>query len=155
MFPAYFVLWLILNGRVTLELVLVGLVVCSALALFTAKMTGHTIRYEMTHFFCALKYVGYFFQLMIEICKSGFHVITLVLHPSREIQPKLIYFNSDIWREGLRVMYANSITLTPGTITVELSDGCYRVHALDASFLDGIADNSLTRKLKRLEGRQV
>ncbi|HQO56272.1 MAG TPA: Na+/H+ antiporter subunit E [Clostridia bacterium] len=153
MFPAYFLLWLVFNGRFTLEIVLIGLAVSFALALFSAKLSGHTLAYEMTGFLRFPRYLAYFGTLLIEIVKSAYVVIGMIVS-NREVHPKLSYFRTGIQGDNLRVIYANSITLTPGTITVELQDGRYRVHALDASLLTGIADNWQVEMLKKLEGTQ-
>lgn len=151
MFPAYLVLWIILNGRITLEIVLVGVAVCLLLTLFTMKLTGQTFKQEMLGFFCVFRYVGYFALLVADMFRSGWRIVMLVLHPKREVRPKMKHVRTGIRQEGHQVLYANSITLTPGTITVELEDGRFWVHALDASLLEGLEDNAMTRKLERLE----
>ncbi len=83
----------------------------------------------------------------------SFRVLGLVLHPAREIAPRLIYFHADIRTETHRVLLANSITLTPGTITVGLTGDRFHVHALDRSFADGIGDSEFVREIQRLEAR--
>ena len=75
----------------------------------------------------------------------------LVLHPGEEIDPQLVYFRSGIKNEGLRVLLANSITFTPGTITVEMDGDLFRVHGLDRELAEGLADSEMVRLLKKVE----
>ena len=151
MFLVYWVLWVILNGRITLEIAIIGVVISAALTLFSAMLNRHTLRHELTRPLHAVTYAAYMWRLFIEIINSGLAVIRLVLHPSQEVKPQLMYFHSGITDSARNVIMANSITLTPGTITVGLRGDQFHVHALDASFLNGIDDNALLHMLQKKE----
>jgi multicomponent Na+:H+ antiporter subunit E len=72
--------------------------------------------------------------LLYQIFLANLHVMKLVFHPRvhEVIRPKIITFNSRLTSEMSRFVFANSITLTPGTITVYVSImGKYSVHAID------------------------
>lgn len=149
---AYFLLWLILNGKVNLEVVLVGLAVSGALWFLSAKLSGRTLMTEWKGVKRIPAYALYMVILVKEIFASSFRVMKLILS-GREPNPALVMFHTRIREDGNRILYANSITLTPGTITAMLSDGRYRVHALDKSFLTGITNNAQTKLLERTEAR--
>jgi len=71
---------------------------------------------------------------MVEIVKANLHVTYLVFHPRMMdlIDPRIIKFRSKLKSDMALVTFANSITLTPGTITVDVSlDGDFKVHAID------------------------
>jgi multicomponent Na+:H+ antiporter subunit E len=71
---------------------------------------------------------------MIEITKANLHVMKLTLHPRMMdlIDPRIVKFRSKLKSDLALVTFANSITLTPGTITVSVSvDGGFKVHAID------------------------
>ena len=67
------------------------------------------------------------------------------------MQPKLASFKTKLSTRGARVMLADSITLTPGTITVSLQDDTYLVHCLDESMEDGLYDSSFEKHLHEIE----
>ncbi len=71
---------------------------------------------------------------MVEIIKANLHVLYLAFHPRMMelIDPRIIKFQSKLKSNLALVTFANSITLTPGTITVDISvDGDFKVHAID------------------------
>jgi len=151
MFALFMILWIVFNGRITLEILIIGAIVSFLLVLLTRRMSGEKFRDVMLGKWEVYHYLGYLFRLVGEIAVSSWRVIVLVLHPGREVKPKLFYFEPDIEREGIRVLLANSITLTPGTLTVGLKGGRFHVHALDASFSDGIETSELVRALERID----
>ena len=82
-----------------------------------------------------LRFIGYIPWLLFQILKANLHVMYLVFHPRmRElIDPQIIEFDSKLSSDVARTTFANSITLTPGTITVDVTAiGQYKVHCIDA-----------------------
>jgi len=83
---------------------------------------------------CWLRFAGYIPWLFYQIFLANLHVLYLVFHPRMMelIDPKIIYFNSKLTGDISRTTFANSITLTPGTITVNVSVlGKFAVHCID------------------------
>ena len=91
--------------------------------------------------------------LLFEIIKANFAIIKLVLAPEIEVEPCLVKFNTPLKSEGARVALANSITLTPGTITVSLEGSELLVHALNREIADGLEDSLFERLLTRMEAK--
>ena len=88
-----------------------------------------------------LRFIPYVPWLLFQIFRANIHVMRLVFHPRmRElINPQMIKFKSRLDGEMARFVYANSITLTPGTITVYVSlYGAYTVHAIDDASAEGL-----------------
>ena len=147
-----FILWIVFNGKCTLEIAIVGLIVSFAVTIFTKKFfvkeqrsTKHIIKESFMT-------VGYIIVLIIEILKANLAVLTIMLSKKIEIEPCFCYFTTDLKDPIHRILLANSITLTPGTITVELSDkGVYKVHCLDKSFAPGMDDSVFVKMLKKME----
>jgi multicomponent Na+:H+ antiporter subunit E len=80
------------------------------------------------------RFAAYIPWLIVEIFKAGLHVTYLVFHPRMMdlIDPHIVRFRSKLTSELALLTFANSITLTPGTITVYVSiDGDFKVHAID------------------------
>ena len=83
---------------------------------------------------CWLRFAGYVPWLFYQILLANLHVLYLVFHPRMKelIDPKIIYFSSKLTNDIARTTFANSITLTPGTITVNVSVlGKFAVHCID------------------------
>lgn len=96
----------------------------------------------------------YVFILIKEIIKANFEVIRMITSSRYEIEPAVVRFKTDLKTTPARILLANSITLTPGTITVLLEEDEYVVHCLDKSLAEGIDSSvfvSLLRKMERME----
>ncbi len=94
--------------------------------------------------------VYYVFWLMWQIVIASLQVAAAVLNPKMPIDPALIRFKTKLPNTSAKVILGNSITLTPGTITIEIKDDVFLVHSLmDASF-GGILDGSLPGEVAKL-----
>ncbi len=151
MFFLLFALWVLFNGRITLEICLIGLVVCGAVYLFAVKMLDYDYRREWKVFKKLGKIFYFLFILLRDIIKASFHVISVILSPKKEIDPKLVFFYTDLRTDAGRVGLANAITLTPGTITVFCEHELFCVHALDSSSQQDVDDSQFMHLLKQLE----
>ena len=99
----------------------------------------------------ALNYVPW---LVAEIVKANLDVAGRVLSRGPRISPTM--FDAPVsQRSDLgQVIYANSITLTPGTVSVDLEPGLIRVHALSREAADGVLEGEMDRRVSVLEGLQ-
>ncbi len=149
-FFAALALWLIFNGRVTTELVLVGIVLSFGVSLFHRKCLRDPGAKRLTAR-QVLLLAGYAVVLVWEIVKSSLTVIRIATAPKIEIEPQIVFFHTDLKEERFRVILANSITLTPGTITVLLENNVLCVHCLDKSMAEGLEDSVFVRRLRRIE----
>lgn len=151
----YFSLWVIFNGRVTLEIIIVGALISFLLDMFVKKILK--INLTAATFFNSLKLfpdaLFYVIVLIIEIIKANLSITKLVLAPQIEVEPCLVKFTTPLKTQAARVALANSITLTPGTITVSLEGNEFLVHALNKEIADGLENSLFERILKRMERR--
>ena len=95
--------------------------------------------------------VGYIPWLMLEILKSNLAMVRIILDPKLPISPRIIQVKASQQGEGARVLYANSITLTPGTITLDMHHNQLYVHAIDAASADGVLSGDMDRRVTALE----
>lgn len=95
--------------------------------------------------------VRYFFYLIWEIIKANIVVAGIVLNPRLPISPGVIIMKFDLKKDLTRVLYANSITLTPGTVTVEMEGDRLVVHGMTKDHIDGVRDWYLLEMAKELE----
>ncbi len=103
---------------------------------------------ELTNF----RLLGYVPWLAWEIAKANADVVRRILHPSLPISPTLIRVRASQRSEIGQVVYANSITLTPGTVSVDVEDGSITVHALSRDAADGVETGEMDRRVAHLEG---
>lgn len=150
MFIILFVLWIIFNGKVTFEILWIGLLVSGAIYLFCWKFLGYAPRRELCFAKKAgllLKYAG---LLLVEIFKANITVLKIILGRKKPY-PVLLTFRADLRSAAARVLLSQSITLTPGTITVELKENEFTVHCLDASLAEGMEDSEFIHLLQKIE----
>jgi multicomponent Na+:H+ antiporter subunit E len=146
-----FAFWLALSGHYTPMLVAAGLasaVLCAlaAIRMRAADAEGHPVEL----FGRALTYLPW---LAVEIAKSGWSVTKIILHPHLPIAPTMtVVTASQRTRAGVAT-YANSITLTPGTITVGIDGNELTVHALVREGAIDLEDGGMDRRVSQFEGR--
>ena len=143
--------WIILNGKITTEIIVFGVVLSAAIFWFMCKYLEYSPKYELIVAKNLPWIVVYFVVLIIEIFKAAIAVYKRVYSRKIEIQPQMVFFDVDIESEFLRFVLANSITITPGTITVDVDDNHFCVHALDYTLADGIEDSVFIKLLKKME----
>ena len=151
MYVLLFCFWLLLNGNVTLEIVLLGLAVTALMALLEYTLFGYTPKTEGMLLRKAPVFCAYIPVLLWEILKAGWAVSKVVLFRRYKVTPTLVTFRTDLKTEFGRFLLANSITLTPGTITVQVKGDRLTVHCLDKSMLDTSDDGVFQRWIRKLE----
>lgn len=151
MYLIFFILWVIFNGRITLEITIFGLVISAAMYAFICKFMDFSPKAE----FALLKKAGYLCQygyfLIVEIIKANIATMSLMLSGNYAEEPALIHFHTNLKTDMAKCLLANSITLTPGTITVEIKENDFVVHCLDKSFAEGIDCSVFVRLLEKIE----
>jgi multicomponent Na+:H+ antiporter subunit E len=133
-FGVLFALWVIFSGRFDLFHIILGVISCTIVALFCHDFLFTTASPGGSIFFLWLRLAGYIPWLLYQIFKANLHVLYLVLHPRMMdlIDPQIIEFDSRLKSDYARTTFANSITLTPGTITVAVTVlGIFSVHCID------------------------
>lgn len=70
----------------------------------------------------------------------------------REIEPRMFSFETDVETEFGTTLFANSITLTPGTVTVNVDGKTFIVHALTPGAAEGVLDREMEDRVKKVEG---
>jgi multicomponent Na+:H+ antiporter subunit E len=143
LFAISFVFWILLvwpvspvDGRLLIGDMVVGLVV----AAFVAQVMGEMIRRNFVRFLNPVSYfwaLVYVFVFSYYALKGGVDVAWRVLHPAMPISPGIVKVRSVLKSDTGRTALANSITLTPGTLTIEVTDdGIFYVHWLNVRSVD-------------------
>ena len=128
-----------------------GIVLSAALTWFCKKYVGYNNKEKGFTLKRFPFLVAYLFILIWEIIKANIAVIKLTLAKELDFEPCIIYFKTDLKESFTKVLLANSITLTPGTITVSLEEDVYCVHCLDKSMAEGMDESIFVKKLRKIE----
>ncbi len=135
-----FVLWLLLSESFSVFHVTVGLSAAFLVALFR---TG--LRSERDYLIRWSKVALYAPWLFGRMLVSAVHVSYLILHPRLPIKPVLFRHRASLGSEEAALLMGNSITLTPGTVTVEADSQELIVHALDEKSTEDVISQRLER----------
>ena len=153
MFLVLFCVWVILNGRITMEICILGILVSAAVFAFLCRFLDYSVKKELLLFRLFPLFVRYLWVLVEEIVKANVCVLKIILSPELQPEPAVVYFDTRL-RSGIaRVMLADSITLTPGTITVSLEGNHYCVHCLDRELAQGLEDSVFVELLEEMENK--
>ena len=153
MFIVYFALWVILNGKWTTEIGVFGLVFAAVLYGFSCRFMGYSFKKDLHYLRRLPATLRYGATLLAEIFKANITVIRMILDRNFEPKPQLVHFESGLVELRHRVVLADSITLTPGTVTMNVTDdGLYEIHALTKGAAEGLVDGGMQRKVAWLYG---
>ena len=130
-------IWVIANGTLALDSLITGLVISAAIALAFASIARvyGVIRWSPKVIFYYLLYLGVF---LIELTKANLNVMRLVFSPRIEIQPGIVEIKTGLKSPIGRLALANSITLTPGTLVVDIKDDSLFIHWINVSATDPV-----------------
>ena len=143
--------WLLWSGHYTPLLLGLGAASCAATLAISLRM--NIVDQEGAPIGLPPRLLLYLPWLFLEIVKANLHVAARILHPRLPISPRIIRLRAGQSGDLGRVIYANSITLTPGTVSIETEGDTITVHALTAEAEEGVLTGEMDRRVTRLEGR--
>lgn len=146
-----FLFWLLITWSLHYQQVIVGLLCSVLVVLFCKDLLIYPEERFLLKPVTLLKLVRYFTDLFVEIIKANVQVAMIVLNPKMPISPTLIEFKTNLKDDLSRVILANSITLTPGTLTVDLEGDVYLVHGLTRKNAIDVVDWHMAIKLLDIE----
>lgn len=147
----FLIVWIIFNGQVTLEIVLFGLGIGALMYAFVCKFMDYTPSKEAKMIRLILPGIKYIFILIWEILKANLAAVRYICMSRYDIEPALVSFDVPLETPFARMILANSITLTPGTITVEQKENHFLVHCLDKDMAEGMDDSVFVKQLAKME----
>ena len=154
-----FAFWMVLSGRTETKFVVYGLITAIVTTWVTYPLLlvptkDGSKRYFVFGVFIP-KFIMYFFWLMWQLVLANVDVLLATTAQELDIDPKVVrfYFRAD--NPMASVVLANSITLTPGTVTINVTDdGLYEIHALTRGAAAGVLDGSMQKKVADLYGEK-
>lgn len=160
-FISLMIFWIIMSGF--FDFIHLGLGVLSVAGVMYVNYKLKTHRFfeddmddvSELRFFRAFYYVGW---MVIQIIIAGFHVAGIIIRPKMPIHTTMITFRANLPSAHARMILGNSITLTPGTLTIDITGDRFTVHAIDDKSYEGITNDKMPREVLKLfekEERQV
>lgn len=142
--------WLLLSGHYTATLMIYGALSCAAVVALVVHLD--ILDEESIPIHLAAGHVFYLPWLFKEIVVSNFEVAKMILTPSLPIRPRILEVRASQRSDVAQVIYANSITLTPGTITLDVRESKLLIHALSADSAEVDLSGDMNRRVAALEG---
>jgi len=146
-------LWLILSGHLDAFHISLGVVSVVIVLLMNGRLNRvlffeadpdeqEPLRFEYLP--------GFILWLMTEVVAGSLHVAYVVLHPRRPVAPSILRFRAHLPTMGARVLLGNIITLTPGTVTLDITGDEFIVHTLTPKSSENIIDGTMPRRVAQL-----
>ena len=151
MYLLLYIFWIILNGKITLEICLIGVAATALIGLLMRVLFGYTLALDLRILKKVPLFICYIFVLIWEIIKASAAMFSYIFKDKEKVEPVLVTFKPQLKTRLGRFILANSITLTPGTITVEADGENFTVHCLNRRALDVSPDSVFLRWIRRLE----
>ncbi len=129
------VVWVLLNNSVQIDILIPGLITAFIVSLLVCKQCEIFSDFKLTPKAFAYTII-FLFVFFIELIKSNIDVIKRVLTPSLPINPGIVEVKTTLKSKFARMLLANTITLTPGTLTVEVKDESFFIHWIDVKTED-------------------
>jgi len=149
-FIVLFLFWLLVTSKVNMQNIVAGLGVTFFVSYLSYDiMARDNLRLPTRRE--TIPIILYFFTFVFEILKANIHVARIVLDPKLPIEPSIVKFKTRLKGETAKVTLANSITLTPGTITMDIVGDTFYVHALTRDAAEDVANWPIEDLLKEVE----
>ena len=145
-----FIFWLLLSGIYQPLIITFGIASSLLVAWIAHRMD--VIDHEGFPIHLGAKAVSYWPWLIWEIIKANIDVAAIIIKPKLPITPTMFNSPASQKTEVGQVTYANSITLTPGTISVGVADGIVEVHALTSQSADDVITGRMDKRVSQMEG---
>lgn len=145
--------WIIMSGFLDAIHIGMGVVTVVGVLFVNHKLKAHRFfdddmnDLKELRFGRAVYYVGWLF---VQIVIAGFHVMIVILKPKMPIHTTILTFKVDLPSAHARMILGNSISLTPGTLTIDIVGDTFTVHALDNTTHESISNDSMPRQVLKL-----
>ncbi|MFI3253904.1 MAG: Na+/H+ antiporter subunit E [Eubacteriales bacterium] len=151
MFVLLLLLWIILNGKINMEIIVTGVLLVATISHLMYRYLGYAPSEpgNLLRKLCwALRFLAIVF---VEVLKSGVAVLKFVMEKEIDIQPQIVVFSVPLKSEFLKIILANAYTLTPGTITLHIENDLFYIHAFDYTFGEDVVDSIMLKTLIKME----
>ena len=152
MIVVLFTLWIIFNAKLNWEIAVTGVLVTAFVYRFMCRYMDYSYKTDFKIIRKLHSGIWYAIVLVWQTLLSSMEVFGFVYRKHTEIKPQLVFFRTRLKSDAARVALANSITLTPGTITVSEDEGIFGVHCLNSHMAEGLDSSVFVTLLAKMEG---
>ena len=133
-----FIFWIVLTATFAAYELVLGAICSAFVAVASFAIMAHALDPRITPL-VLLRFPVFALRLGWEIIKANLDVARIILTPSLPIDPRIVEYHTYLPDDLPRTVFADSITLTPGTVTVELEEDVLSVHCLASYHQEGLA----------------
>lgn len=144
--------WMLLSGHTSVLLLTLGLASIILVTWLVSRMDRNDN--APVRMLLSMKFLSYIGWLIWQVIVTNIDVARRIWNPSLPIKPASRKIKVSIKDPLIKTIYANSITLTPGTVTTEIGEDYFIVHALNVEGLDELEEGDMERRLICLEEKQ-
>jgi multicomponent Na+:H+ antiporter subunit E len=139
-----FVLWLILSANLEIANIIIGIVVSFSISILYITLFEHS-EFEFIH---PIWFLIYVFVLCKNLILSNIQIAKRVLSRDMKLSPAIVAVKTDLKSDWKKLLLANSITLTPGTLTLDIKEDILYIHVIE--FRDGDSKENLTKEFEKI-----
>ncbi len=153
LFIVLMLFWIVLTSTFNVLSLGVGVIICGGVTLFSINMREDSSIKGSQLLKYSIVFVDFLFAFLVEVVKANIDVAKIVLAKNLDIQPQFIQLDVSLKQKRHVVLLANAITLTPGTLSVDVVDNHFVIHALTDQAAQAMLDpnNVLILKIMKLE----
>ena len=151
MFFPLFGFWLLLSPSINRESIAIGILLCCGILLYSRDILLRKEEMPLYSFKKIVILLTYIPVLLLEIAKSGMYVTKIVLNPALPIQPNFVNKNIKFKKNFSKVFFGNSVSLTPGTLTVDIAGDDFTIHVLTNDVTQGLEQSPMELYTKKME----
>jgi multicomponent Na+:H+ antiporter subunit E len=156
-FISLMIFWVVMSGFIDVIHLSMGVVTVVGVLVFNSKLKNHQFFEDDMSDLSELRFgmaFYYFFWMIWQIIIAGFHVLWVITSPKMPIQTTVLTFRANLPSAHAKMILGNSITLTPGTLTMDIEGDLFTVHALTAKSYEGIINDEMPKMVLKLFSKE-
>lgn len=156
-FISLMIFWIIMSGFLDFIHLAMGVLSVVSVMFINYKLYSHRFFEDDIEDINQLRFGRAFYYMLwmiYQILLAGFHVVSVIIRPKMPITPSILTFKTDLPSSHAKMILGNSITLTPGTLTVDIKGDTFTVHALNEHSYEGIVNDDMPRQVLKLFSKE-
>ncbi len=155
-FIILFTLWCIFSGMFDAFHLSLGVISCLIVTLISGDLIFKNKKVTAEHVREGINFIKYIPWLLYQILLANIHLAYLVLHPKMPIEPSVIQYKSKLKKDISKVVFANSIILTPGTITMDITENNeFIVHCISQKVADDLYTGEMEERVAHVFNEDI
>ncbi|ADL12613.1 Na+/H+ antiporter subunit E [Acetohalobium arabaticum] len=146
-----FLFWFLLSGSFNFFSIVIGLILSYLIFNLSIRFFGNELEFWYRPRQLLLL-TNFFVSLISEIIKANLNMAWIIINPKLPVSPGIVKFKTGLKSDLAKVILANTITLTPGTLTIDINGDEFIVHIIAKESIEGLLSNELEKLLSEIEG---